>query len=114
MQAYDGTSQRASTLAVYKSATVASGVAVFHLTSDGTAAGTALFPSGPNLDSVNLVPNDSAASYQMSWVWSNSNKTLTATVNKSVSTGLITLLGISVLGAPAVANGATIRLQVTG
>lgn len=109
VQAYEGTTQRLNAFYIFKDATVASGVAVFNLTSDGTSGGTALFSSGVIADSVNVTVSDATASYQMSWAWSNSNKTLTVTANKLTTANILTgLLG------QAAANGAVVKLQVMG
>lgn len=107
-----GTTVKNSSFPILKSATVASGVAVFHLTSDGlvpSVTNTALFPTGPELDSVMLNVNDATASYQYGWAWTNSNKTLTATVNKLSTANIVT----GVLGQVQ-ANGAVCKLRVDG
>lgn len=107
--AYEGTTSRANPIAVFKSATVSSGVAVFNLTTDGTSGGTSLFPNGVIQDSVNVFVSDATASYQMSYAFSNSNKTLTVTANKLTTANILTgLLG------QAAATGAVVRLQVYG
>lgn len=108
-KAYEGTTQRSGAFPIIKSATVASGVAVFHLTADGLSTGTALFPSGVIQDSVNLSVNDSSAAYQMSWTFSNSNKTLTVTTNKLTTANILT----GILGQ-ATGNGSVVKLQVWG
>lgn len=115
VQVYNGVTQRLNAFAYFGSATVSSGVTVFYLTTDGTSGGTALFPNGPITDSVNITPNDATALYGFSWAWTNSNKTLTVTVNKSSATGVISLLGLNLLGSPiAAANGTVVKLQVWG
>lgn len=106
---YEGTTQRLISFPVFKSATVASNVAVFNLTSDGTSGGTALFPNGVIQDSVGAIVNDALASYQMSWIFSNSNKTLTVTANKLGTANLVS----GILGQIA-ANGAVIKLTIWG
>lgn len=111
IQAYEGTSQRLNPFIVYKSATVSSGVAVANFTTDGTSGGTSLCPNGIIQDSVNVIVSDSTGPYPSSWAFSNSNKTLTATVNKSSPTGVIALLGINILSAPVSANGATAKMS---
>lgn len=104
---YEGTSQRTGTFAIFKSATVSSGVAVFHLTADGTSGGSALFPNGIISSSINITVNDSGATYQTSYAFSNSNKTLTVTANKTAITlGLFT--------SQVQANGASINLSISG
>lgn len=90
------------------SATVGSGVAVYYLTTDGTSTGTALMTL-PNLDSLNYFVNDAAASYQVSGALSNSNKTLTLTVNKLTTANILT----GILGQAA-ANGAVIKVTIWG
>lgn len=103
-----GTTEKTGSFRVYKNATVASGVAVFHLTDDGLSSGAALFTE-VYTDSVQPVVSDAAASYQMGWVFSNANKTLTVTANKLTTANILTgLLG------QAQANGSTIRLTVEG
>lgn len=115
VQAYDGTTQRLGAFPVFGSASVATGVATFYLTADGTSTGTALFPNSVITNSVSVTPNDAISLYGFSWVFSNSNKTLTVTVNKSSATGVIALLGINILGAPiSAANGTTVKLTVWG
>lgn len=106
---YFGTTPRTDAIMFTKSATVSSGTAVFQLTADGNSGGTAIFPNGPNDDSVNLYVSDATSSYQMSHAWSNSNKTLTVTANKLTTANILT----GVLGQ-ASANGAVIRLTVWG
>lgn len=91
-------------------ATTTSGTATFYLTNDKTSTGTALYTT---VTYVNPVVNDVTANYVYSWTISG--KTLTLTAKSAVPTGVIALLGISVLGAPtAVANGTTISLLVKG
>lgn len=107
--AYEGITQKTSVFPIFKSAVVSSGVAVFHLTNDGTSTGTALFPNGVIQDSVNTIVNDNGIPHQMSWAFSNSSKTITVTVNKLGLANLIT----GVLGQVA-ANGSTVKLSVFG
>jgi len=99
-----GTTAKQDAFPVFKSATVASGVATFHLTNDGLSTGTALFPNGPEKNSVQAQFNDSGNIYTPSFVWSNSDKTVTVTVNK---------LNLLALGLQA-GNGATCFLTVWG
>lgn len=108
-KAYEGTTLRSNAFMIIKSASVASGVAVFHLTNDGLSTGTALFPNGVIQDSITLNVNDSSASYQMSWAFSNSNKTLTVTTNKLTTANILT----GILGQ-ASGNGSVVKLQVWG
>lgn len=106
-KAYEGTTQRTSSFPIFKSATVSSGTAVFNLTSDGTSGGAALCPNGVIQDSVTVGVSDSAASYQMAWAFSNSNKTLTVTTNKLTTANILT----GILGQ-ASGNGSVVKLQV--
>ena len=103
-----GITEKTGSFRIYKNATVASGVATFHLTVDGTSTGAALFTEVYD-DSVQLIVNDPLASYQIGWAFSNSNKTITATANKLTTANILTgLLG------QAQANGATVKLIVEG
>lgn len=107
-KAYNGTTAKTGYFPVVKSAAVSSGTAVFHLTSDGTSSGTALY-STVDQDSVNVLVNDATASYQYGWVFSNSNKTLTVTVNKFTTANILS----GILGQAA-ANGSVVKLTVWG
>lgn len=108
-KAYEGITLRANAFPIFAHATVASGIAVFYLTADGTSTGTALFPNGIIQDSINLFVSDATASYQMGAALTNSNKTLTVTTNKLTTANILTgLLG------QAAANGAVVKLQVWG
>lgn len=104
---YEGTTQRVNSFPIFKSVTVSSGTAVFNMTSDGTSGGTTLCPNGVIQDSVNPLVNDATASYQMSWTWSNSNKTLTVTANKLTTSNILT----GILGQAA-ANAAVVKVTV--
>lgn len=108
-RSYEGITQRTGSFPVFKSTTVGSGVAVFHLTADGLSGGTALFPNGVIADSVSLTVSDATASYQMSYAFSNSNKTITVTANKLTTSNILT----GILGQAA-ANSAVVKLQVWG
>lgn len=108
-KAYEGTTAHANSIEYFGHGTVASGVAVFQLTSDGTSTGTALFPNGIIQDSVSLTVSDATASYQMSYAFTNSNKTLTVTANKLTTANILS----GILGQSA-ANGAVIKLTVFG
>lgn len=106
---YEGTTARSNIFPIFKSASVSSGVIAFHLTADGTSGGTALFPNGVIQDSVNAFVSDAAASYQMSYAFTNSNKTVTVTANKLTTANILTgLLG------QAQANGSVVKLSVWG
>lgn len=108
-KAYEGTTLRTGAFPIFKSATVGSGSAVFHLTADGTSGGTALFPNGVIQDSVNAFVSDAAASYQMAYAFSNSNKTCTVTTNKLTTANILT----GILGQ-ASGNGSVVKLSVWG
>lgn len=111
IQAYEGTTQRVNAFPVFKSGTIATGIATVYFTTDNTSTGTAICPNGVIKDSVQAVVNDASALYPMGWAWSNSDKTLAITTNKATSTGVIALLGINILGAPvAAANGSVIKV----
>lgn len=102
-KAYEGTSLHNGAFPIFKSATVSSGVAVFNFTADGTSTGTTLCTNGIIADSVNPIVSDATASYQMSWAFSNSNKTLTVTANKLTTANILTgILGQSAANSSAV------------
>lgn len=90
----------------YMHATVASGVATFYLTSDGTSGGSAICSDHIIPDSINTYVSDASASYQTAYVINNI-KQITITVNKLTTANILTGL----LGQTA-ANGAVLRLQV--
>lgn len=108
-QAYDNITQKTGAFPVYKSGSIASGSLALHFTADGTSTGTALFPNGPITNSVNVIFNDATSSYQCSWAWSNSNKTLTITANKLATANILT----GILGQSQ-ANGAVATVTVFG
>lgn len=108
-RAYEGTTLRSNSFPIFKTATVASGVAVFYLTTDGTSSGTALFSNGIIQSSIQLIVNDASASYQYGWALTNGNKTLTVTTNKLSTANILT----GVLGQSA-ANGSVVNLTVYG
>lgn len=108
-KAYQGTTLRSGAFPIFKSVSVSSGTAVFHLTNDGLSGGTALFTNGVIDESVNAFVSDAAASYQMSYAFTNSNKTLTITANKLTTANILT----GILGQAA-ANGSVVKLQVWG
>lgn len=107
---YDGTTLRSSAIGIFKTATISSGTAVFYLTADGTSTGTALFPNGYIAGSVNLFVSDASNSYQILSTLSNSNKTLTATVNKYGTANLLS----GILGQVVATNGTAVNLQIWG
>lgn len=104
--AYEGTTQRTNAFPIFKSVTVASGVGVVNFTNDGTSTGTSLCTNGIIQDSVNVTVSDATASYQMAWLFSNSNKTLTVTTNKLTTSNILT----GILGQAA-ANGAVLKVS---
>lgn len=112
---YIGTTLLSNCFPIAKSATVASGNAVFYLTSDGTSTGTALYPTGAQVDSIQL-RCDNEASAPCSFgtpALSNSNKTVTVAVNKTTGVN-VALVGLTLLGAPAAANGTVVKMTVLG
>ncbi len=108
-QIADLSAPKYATFPVFKSATVESGVATFHLTDDGLATGNALF-SEVFQDSVQLIVNDATASYQMGWAFSNGGKTLTVTCNASTTADLVT----GVIGQAPAPDGTAVKLTVWG
>lgn len=103
--AYEGTTERTNAYPIFKSATIASGVAVVNFTNDGLSTGTSLCPNGIIQDSVSVIFNDSTASFQQSWAFSNSNKTLTVTANKFTTANILS----GILGQAA-ANGSVVKV----
>lgn len=89
-------------------ATVSGGQIVVYLTDDGTINGNPMFPNNILEHFFNASFNDSANQYQISWVVSNSNKTMTLTVNK-----LTSVLGVLALGGAA-PNGTVVYLSIMG
>lgn len=111
--AYDNTTKYSNVILLSGNISVSSGVAATNLTIDGTSGGVPICPTGVISDSVNASINDATAIYPVSFAFSNSNKTLTFTVNKASPTGLISLLGLNLLGAPiAAANGVNVKYQL--
>lgn len=111
---YFGTTKQTSPKLYTNSFTITTaGTAVFNLTSDGTSTGTALMTL-PNLTSLNVWVNDATSQYQASAALSNSNKTLTVTINKA---GFVTvaLLGLTILATPSpAAIGTVVNVQIWG
>lgn len=107
-RAYEGTILRTNAVTYFGHATVASGVATFNMTSDGTSTGSSICSNGIIADSINPIVSDATASYQMSWALSNSNKTITVTTNKLTTSNILT----GILGQ-ATANGAVVKLSAT-
>lgn len=90
------------------SATVSSGSIVVYLTSDGTSAGTALFPNSVFEEFFIAVINNTAINPLFSWAVTNSNKTLTVSCKQ-----LTVVLGV--LGFTTnVADGTTVFISLTG
>lgn len=89
-----------------RTVTVANGNAVFYLTDDNTPTGNALFK---NLVTVMIRPNEVGSSFSSGpYTLSADKKTVTIAVSKSTATN-VALIGLSVLTAPAPANGSTIE-----
>lgn len=109
VKTFQGTTQRNGAFPVFKTVTVSSGTAIFHLTDDGLSTGIALFSNGVIPESINAFVSDATASYQMGYAFSNSNKTLTITVNKLTTANILT----GILGQTQ-ANGSTVTLQIWG
>lgn len=104
-----GTTVKSDSFPIFKSGTVGTGTVVFNLTDDGLSTGNSLFVNEVFTDSIQVIVNDALASYQMSWAFSNSNKTLTVTANKLSTANILT----GVLGQ-AQANGAVVKLTIWG
>lgn len=111
--AYEGTNKRLAIIPYFNSGTVGSGMLAFNMTADGTSGGMAIFPNGIIQSSIQAFCNDNTTPFSYSALLSNSNKTLTLTVNKAGSS-FLSLLGLNVLTAPAAANGSTCNVQVMG
>lgn len=94
-------------------ATVSGGNAVFQLTTNGLAGGTAIFTNGAILNSPTFRAEEGTNPIATGApIWSNSNKTLTVPVSR-VGTA-VSILGISVLGATVAANGTVVYATVWG
>jgi hypothetical protein len=107
-----GTTSKSGAFPIFKSVTVSDGNAVVHLTNDGLSTGTALFTNGPDLNTfIPFAPNSTSPHFFGTPVLSNSNKTLTVPVTKSVA---VTVSSTSVLAAPVAANGSTVFLGIFG
>lgn len=105
--AFNGTTAKNGIFPVIKSANVASGQAVFHLTADGLSTGAALC-NEVQQDSVSVIVNDATASYQFGWTFSNLNKTLTVIANRLGTANILT----GILGQVAAPNGTPVKLTV--
>lgn len=109
--AYEDVNNRSNSFWITANATVGATSAVYQLTSDGTSTGTALCTNGVIVGSVQPVARDATLPYSYGTpVVSNSNRTLTIPVNKS--SGILTVLSLSVLGAPVVATGSSVDMAV--
>lgn len=104
-QCYSGITQKLGCFPVFKSSTTSSGSVTFHLTTDGTSGGDALFPNGADPNSFNFYANDSTNIYTYSVALSNGNKTATVTVK---------ILNLLALGLSNPANGTTVYLSAWG
>lgn len=113
---YSSGTQKLSVKQLAQQGTTTSGTSVFYLTEDGTSGGVALF--GTEILYANAYVNDSANIYGVSYSLTNSNKTLTVTVNRQSFTSTIPpLLGISVLTSvslSAAPNGTVVNVHVIG
>lgn len=106
-----GVTPKTGSYRLYQSFTVTTaGTAVFQLTADGTSTGTALFPTEVFTDSVQPIVNDATSSYQFAWALTNSNKTLTVTINKLSTANILT----GVLGQAAAPVGTIVKVVVEG
>lgn len=112
--AYDGTTVRQNAFPAFITGTAnASGVVTFNLTTDGTPTGPNIFPNGVILKSLQPFVNDASLPYSYGGVsLAVGNKTLNMTVNRAA--GILTILSLSVLGAPIAANGSAVNLTVWG
>jgi hypothetical protein len=110
---YEGITKHTNCVPYFGSGAVASGVLAFNMTVDGTSTGASIFPTNVIAGSIQVFCNDNAVPYPASVALSNSNKTLTASINK-VGSSFLSLLGLNVLTAPAVANGTTCNIQAMG
>lgn len=99
---------------ISKSGTVSSGNLVVYLTNDGTTNGTALFPNGPDLDTLMIRAVETDAPHMPGTpTYNSTTKALTVPIKKSPP-ALIALLGISLLGAPVAADGSVIKATIWG
>lgn len=91
-----------------QSKTVSSGTVTFYLTNDGTATGTALFPTNVFIGTGNFWVNDAINQYQMGgYTLSTDHKSLTLTVNKiGLSLGILVFI--------ASTTGTTINMSIRG
>lgn len=86
--------------------------AVFNLTSNKLSTGTAIFN---NIYFVLPTVNSSNSVFGFGWTISSDKKKLVVKARKADNTGIITLLGINLLGATtAVATGTKVYLAIRG
>lgn len=110
---YDGTTKRSNCLPYSTVLTVSGGVVTANMTTDGTSGGTSIFPNGLIVGSLNVTCNDSTVPYSASYSTpASATKSIVFTVNRA--SGVLSVLGLSVLGAPAAANGAVCNIQAMG
>lgn len=107
-QLYSGGTLKTNTKAISKHATVSGGIAVFYLTDNELVGGNALCANAVWDDSINVYVNDATASFQWSEAVTNSNKTLTVTINKLTTANILT----GILGQSSAPNGTVVRLTV--
>lgn len=112
---YEGTTKHTNCVTYSNALTVSSGTVTANFTTDGTSTGPSVFPTGNLIvSSMNISCNDNSVPYSASFPGgtTSSTKSVVFTVNKS--SGILTVLTLSVLGAPAAANGSTCNIQATG
>lgn len=93
--------------------TLTNGTVAFHITDNGASNGNALCTFPPK--HINVVVNDPSNTFGVGYALSNSDKTLTVTVNVR-NFSATTILGISVLGSSslsAAANGTQVSALIT-
>lgn len=112
---YEGTTKHTNCVTYSNALTVSSGTVTANFTTDGTSSGPSIFPTGNLIvSSMNIACNDNSVPYSISFPTgtTSSTKSVVFTVNKA--SGILTILTLSVLGAPAAANGSTCNIQATG
>lgn len=111
---YSAGTQKTSVKQFCQLVTINGGTGTIYLTDNGLIGGNALFPN--EILYVNIYGNDPNNTFGLGHAISNSNKTLTLTVN-SRSFATVTVLGISVLGSTtltAAPNGTVVGVHVIG
>lgn len=101
---------KAGLTAIWRSAVVASGNAVFNLTVDNTPTGTPLF-NNVYVKVFQGIEVDNAFSCGAPTI-SVDKKTMTVAVKRTGAA--LTILGLQVIGAPVPANGSTIYAFIVG